>query len=86
MIINQTSVEPIEPIPQAAMPVFMSPPAEFEIINPPDNYMGPITNVPTQPYVMPSNEKAQETSPDEFYNWVVHPDNKKAEDVLFKRP
>jgi hypothetical protein len=96
VIIAQTYYEPVEPIPPQPVTIMpmMSPPAEFEIINPPDNYVGPITNVPVtsvpvqqtlQQPMMP-NDGVQETNPDDFYNWVVHPDNIKAENVLFKRP
>lgn len=84
-MISQTVVEPFEPIPQpvVVMPI-MDPPAEFEVINPPENYVGPMTNVPVQP-VMISHEEVQETSPDDFYSWVTRNDDVKAENVLFKR-
>lgn len=89
VLIEQTTVEPFDPIPLPAnlIPID-SPPAEFEVINPPDNYVGPITNVPVQQPVIiqHSTEPVQETSPEEFYNWVTHSDNIKAENVLFKRP
>lgn len=56
MVISQTVVEPIEMIPQPVEPIFApSPPsvAEFEVINPPENYAGPITNVPQpEPFVV----------------------------------
>jgi hypothetical protein len=58
---TQTIVEPYDPLPLPAdpMPVYNPPPeAEFEVINPPDNYQGPVTNVtPPQPFVAPNVSK-----------------------------
>ncbi|KAI6175994.1 hypothetical protein M3Y97_00750600 [Aphelenchoides bicaudatus] len=90
-MIMQTTVEPVEYIPQPndVIPVYNPPPVtEFEVINPPDNFVGPVTNVPVQqPVMMQNNTNAvEETSPEEFYNWVTHPSNERAENVLFKRP
>jgi hypothetical protein len=55
MVMSQTIVEPFENIPQPVEPMVpYNPPAEFEVINPPENFVGPVTNVPPPQPVAPN--------------------------------
>ncbi|KAI6236159.1 hypothetical protein M3Y95_00128000 [Aphelenchoides besseyi] len=77
-----------DPIPHVVNVIPVHPPAEFEVINPPENDVPVTKSLLTPPPNKVNNDSNDsETSPEDFYRWVTHgEDDVKAQQILFRKP